>query len=216
MTAPHFHPGDDLLMSYAAGALPEAPSVVIAAHASLCVTCSQDLQRLDEVGGAMMAQAEPAALPASVKQGVLERLARTAERQPRESPYSHGVLPQPVRDYASADAEALAWRKMARGAQAFDLAPRWDGKPLRLVRLQHGFVIPRHRHTGRELTLVVAGELVDESGTYGRGDVRDCDTEVEHRPRVTSAQPCICLIANSGRIVPRKWLARLLVRLSGA
>ena len=48
------HLGDDILMAYSAGTLPEAFSLMVATHISLCDTCRAQLETFDAVGGAML------------------------------------------------------------------------------------------------------------------------------------------------------------------
>jgi putative transcriptional regulator len=218
--APQFHPSEDLLLDYASGALPEAPALLIATHASMCATCARELERLDELGGALVAAAEPTRLPASLKQSVLDRLATTPAAPaaaPSPAPASAGAdwLLAPLHAYVGSDAAAIEWKWLAPGARQASLSLTWRGEPLRLVRLSRGFVIPKHMHTGRELTLVLDGELSDEHATYRTGDVSDYDHSVEHRQKVTGAEACICLIANDGRVVPKTMIGRLLSKITG-
>lgn len=48
------HLSDDLLMAYSAGQLPEAFSLVVATHVSLCDDCRARLAAFDAVGGAVL------------------------------------------------------------------------------------------------------------------------------------------------------------------
>ena len=48
------HLSDQLLMAYAAAGLPEAFSLVIATHVSLCDDCRARLESFDAVGGALV------------------------------------------------------------------------------------------------------------------------------------------------------------------
>ena len=56
MTIRH-HLTDQLLMAYSAGQLPEAFSLVIATHVSLCDECRARLMAFDAVGGAVLENA---------------------------------------------------------------------------------------------------------------------------------------------------------------
>ena len=53
MTLAH-HISDEILLSYAAGALPEAFGVVVASHISLCDDCRARMTGFDALGGAIL------------------------------------------------------------------------------------------------------------------------------------------------------------------
>jgi anti-sigma factor ChrR (cupin superfamily) len=50
---PDYHPGPELLMDYASGALPEPVALLVASHVSLCRTCQGEVERLEALGGAL-------------------------------------------------------------------------------------------------------------------------------------------------------------------
>ena len=58
------HLSDQLLMAYAAAGLPEAFSLVIATHVSLCDDCRARLESFDAVGGALVDIGEEASMGA--------------------------------------------------------------------------------------------------------------------------------------------------------
>ena len=60
------HPDDALLMALAADRLARGPAVVTAAHVERCAHCRSRLRDLDAVGGALLADAEPAVLAPAV------------------------------------------------------------------------------------------------------------------------------------------------------
>ena len=43
---PHHHPHDELLMEYAAGALDESHSLLVATHLSFCPVCRENVRRM--------------------------------------------------------------------------------------------------------------------------------------------------------------------------
>ena len=50
----HHHPGNDLLLGYAAGSLAESWSLAIAAHLSHCPACRRDMEMAESVGAALL------------------------------------------------------------------------------------------------------------------------------------------------------------------
>jgi anti-sigma factor ChrR (cupin superfamily) len=66
-----------------------------------------------------------------------------------------------------------------------------------IAELPTGLRIPQHHHTGRELTLILDGELADESSrTYGPGDVMDMAIGTEHKIAVVGEHPCLAVFSN--------------------
>ena len=61
MTITH-HLDDATLMSFAAGALPDALSAVAAAHVAMCARCRREMASLESIGGALMAGLPPVAV----------------------------------------------------------------------------------------------------------------------------------------------------------
>src|SRR6187399_2014020 len=61
MTITH-HLDDATLMSFAAGALPDALSAVAAAHVAMCARCRREVAALERIGGALLAELSPATL----------------------------------------------------------------------------------------------------------------------------------------------------------
>ena len=48
------HISDDILMAYSAGVLPEAFSLMVATHVSMCDVCRAKLESYDALGGAVL------------------------------------------------------------------------------------------------------------------------------------------------------------------
>jgi hypothetical protein len=74
--------------------------------------------------------------------------------------------------------------------------------PLRggFVRMQGGFDVPRHRHTDREVTFVLAGTLKDGNGrAYGPGDAIDMPQGSIHTLGVPRGEEALVAILH-GRI----------------
>jgi putative transcriptional regulator len=80
------------------------------------------------------------------------------------------------------------------------LPPTAAGGHTVLLRSAPGAALPRHGHTGRELTVVLAGSFVDELGRFAAGDLAEIDDEREHRPIIDSATHCVSVVATEGRL----------------
>jgi putative transcriptional regulator len=189
-------------MSYAAGSLPEAPSLLIATHLAICPECRVHAGELDALGGAMLEDLSPTIMEPDAFDRVIARL---DEPEPPKvpPPPADPVLPAPLRAYVGRGIDGIAWKKLARGIEEFRLPiPNTKGYATRLIRVAAGRDIPSHSHDGDELTLVLAGGFTDGEHSYRRGDVAgaDADPTVSHRPVADQDGECICLIVTEGKL----------------
>jgi putative transcriptional regulator len=201
------HLDDATLMSFAAGALPDALSAVAAAHVAMCARCRREVADLERVGGALLAGLSPATLDRG------EAAAPPAAPEPAgrrsEMAATGGEVPGPVVRLIADGLDALTWRWLAPGVWDHALPVRGAGR-LRLLKVAPRRNIPEHGHGGAELTLVLRGAFRDETGRYIRGDVADLDETLAHQPVTDGEEDCICMVASeapeqfSGRIA-RHW-----------
>jgi putative transcriptional regulator len=204
------HIGDEFLMAYAAGVLPEAFSVVVAAHVSLSDDSRARLGAYDTVGGAVLDAVEPADVDESALAATLARIkghpptprTRTAPR-PKQN-----ILPDAIQQYVGGDVNSIAWRNVGRGVKQAILPTKDDAK-VRLLYIPSGMTMPDHSHGGTEMTLVLQGAYRDADGEYHRGDIEVADEDVQHTPVAFGAEDCICLAATDARLRFTSVLPRL-------
>lgn len=204
------HIGDEFLMAYAAGILPEAFSVVVAAHVSLSDDSRARLGAYDSVGGAVLDSVEPASLGDAALAATLARVKGHAPT-PRAQPPRHkpaGILPDAVQRYVGGDVDAVAWRNIGRGVKQAILPTKDDAK-VRLLYIPTGMAMPDHGHGGTEMTLVLQGAYRDADGTFTRGDVEVANEDVQHTPIAFGPIDCICLAATDARLRFTSVLPRL-------
>ncbi len=213
------HPSDAVLTAYAAGALGEGLSLLVATHLSLCPTCRAALAAAEALGGALLESIALAPMSGDACASVLARLddgraeapnapvtaqrGSVTRRRAPSSPARAGQpgrhagtpeLPAPLRDYVS-DLSAARWQWVGTGVRQLDLMHRPRGRDTaRLLRIAPGRVLPHHGHGGLELTVVLQGSFSDEQGRFTRGDLAEIDADAAHQPIADSGEPCICLI----------------------
>lgn len=209
MTEIKHHLSDQLLMGYAAGALPEAFNIVVASHISLCDECRARLGAFETVGGAMMDAGETAAMDEDSFAKTMKLIGarrKDAIRPPRR--VADGVLPAPLRDYVGGDIDRVKWRAVGAGVRQAILGTSRDATA-RLLYIPAGTRMPDHGHRGTELTMVLQGAFSDECDRFARGDVEIADEEMEHTPVAEAGTPCICLAATDAPLRFNSWLPRI-------
>lgn len=211
------HLPPEWLMDYAAGALSEAGSVMVASHLSLCPACRCALGQMEAAGGALLDSAEPVPVSESCHQKMMAMI--EAEKAPcpavPASPSSLcRTLPAPIRAVAGCGAGELRFEKATAGIERVIL-PTKDTATLQIVRMKAGSTLPRHSHDGHEITLVLGGTLRDDGQLYRRGDVMACEAGLVHSPVVGEAEDCLCLVLTDAPIRLTGFWERVLGRLRG-
>jgi len=192
------HPPLELLFDYATGATPEAVSLIVATHATLCSECTAGIARIEAVGGALLETVEPVDVGEDALESVMMRLdepqpatVATAKTVDAETA---AVVPEPLLPYIARGFAHLAWKSAGRMVDEARLPMSGQGFKAALMRLKPGAAMPVHTHRGSEFTLVLAGGYKDEGNQFLRGDFDFKDPSHEHRPVVDTDGPCLCLV----------------------
>ncbi|MCA3444381.1 MAG: cupin domain-containing protein [Rhodobacter sp.] len=207
MTIRH-HLSDPLLMAYSAGQLPEAFSLVVATHVSLCDDCRARLLAFDAIGGALIEDADQARMAEDSFEATMARITGLQQAEPvRASRIMGCVFPAPLRDYVGGDLAAVHWRPVGMGVRQAILKTD-TGATARLLHIPAGQAVPDHGHRGMELTLVLQGAFRDTEDRFGPGDIEIATEDLEHTPVAEPGADCICLVATDAplrfnRLIPR-------------
>jgi putative transcriptional regulator len=201
------HISDDLLMGYAAGALPQAFDLVVATHVSLSDDARARLAGFEELGGIVLSDLEEAEIDEDSLEQTLARIAGTPVEKKPVVP-SNGIFPEPLQKIVGGDEGAVKWRSLGTGAKQCVLHSE-DGASARLLYIPAGQAMPEHGHRGMELTLVLKGAYRDETDRFGRGDVEFADEDMDHTPVAEHGEDCICLVATDQRLKFKGLLPRI-------
>lgn len=189
------HLTEPLLMAYSAGTLPEAFSLVVASHISMCDECRARLGAFDAVGGALVENCDTVAMDDDSLQATLNLIAAAPADQPISvARGKNDVLPTPIQEYIGGDLDAVRWRPVGMGVKQAILPTSRDATA-RLLYIPAGAAVPDHGHNGTELTLVLQGAFVDEVDHFGAGDVEVANEDLDHTPIADIGADCICLAA---------------------
>jgi putative transcriptional regulator len=205
MSAITHHIPDAMLAAYAAGNLPHAFAVTVAAHVSLCTQCRVALEAHQAVGGAILEEVGAVAVSSSLKDSILSQL---------DAPFTHepvyersGIYPGPVME--ALKGRGPRWKSLGMGVRQDILSADSNGS-VRLLYIPPGQAVPDHSHNGLELTLVLQGSFSDETGHFGVGDLEIANEDLEHTPVADRGAACICLAATDARLRFRALVPRLL------
>lgn len=196
MTNIQHHPGEDLLVAYAAGSLDEGLSLMVATHIALCPDCRRRVSAAESVGGALVEDVEPVAMNDDALASVLARLDEPdpvdlREPGPAMDDATRRLIPEPLRSYLPANLDSLPWRSLGPTVKSIELGT--SGAKARLFRIKPGAAMPQHSHNAPEYTMVLAGGFSDHQGSYARGDVACADETLLHQPVADPGEPCLCL-----------------------
>jgi len=205
------HLDDAILMAYSTGNLPEAFSLTVAAHISMCDECRARLGAIDTVGGALVDDSDVAPLADDSFEATMARIngmemATPVQAAPKMKRRS--TLPAPLHDYVGGDIDAINWKPVGMGVRQAILPTDKDATA-RLLFVPAGVALPDHGHNGTELTLVLKGAYTDEHDRFSRGDIEIADEEMDHTPVADIGEDCICLTATDARLKFRSFLPRL-------
>jgi putative transcriptional regulator len=206
------HIPDEMLLAYAAGSAPEAWSLIVATHLSLCSDCRAVVGNTERVGGELLDNLTPEALGDDAFDALMQTIdGQSAVEDAPTKPLTQtpSVLPEPLRSYVGGDLHALKWRRLGKGAFHIPIATK-DGKAqARLLKVPAGNPVPMHGHNGEELTLVLTGSFKTHQGEFLRGDIETADSDVEHMPVSGALEDCICLAVTDAPLRFKSLAARL-------
>jgi putative transcriptional regulator len=202
------HPApEELLLDYAAGALPEGLALAVGLHVALDPEARRTVDRLNALGGALLEGEPEAGLDEGAPTEIaLERMLARLDKiavEPRPAPFvprpGFEWAPPPLARYLGPNPR---WRRVLGGFEEMRLAMHGDSHHHRvsLLRLMPGRGLPVHRHAGTEHTVVLQGGYTDETGNFGVGDFT-FGPNSEHEPIADPGDPCIALIVLEQPIV---------------
>ncbi len=188
------HLSDAVLMAYSAGTLPEAYSLVVACHISLCPQCRSALEGFDAVGGAVLEGVEGSELSSDALAATFDLISKSPTTEIPARKHVPSSFPAPLQDYVGGDVGEVEWRKVGGGVKQAILPIEGEANA-RLLYIPAGTAVPDHSHAGLEMTMVLQGAFSDEVDRFARGDVEFGDEDLTHTPVAEVGQDCICLAA---------------------
>lgn len=214
----HHHPGAELLLSHAAGNLPQGFALLVDTHVAMCPRCRESLDHAERIGGGLLCALEPAEVAPGILPGLLARLDAEDPRPAagiRPGRPAPDDVPAPLQIHVPGSFDDLQWRTLAPGVRSHRLSVGEGDTNVRLMRFSPGRTTPAHSHRGQEMTLVLKGSFSDELGRYRVGDFELADPSVHHQPIADTGEDCICLIATDAPLRFDNLVGKILQPLFG-
>jgi len=210
---PRYHPSDERLLEQVTGSLDLGRREVIAAHLRACAACRAKVAVGAAIGGALLSDLPPALMRSDALDHALAQIERP---EPAAPPPPRVARPDWL--VGASPLVAAAWRGRRWAAPGVWVAsvdrPRSGGRTY-LLRVGAGMSVPRHCHRGTEMVCVLKGAYIDGAVTHRVGDYAENDEAVDHTPRVTPDDECVCLISADGALVARDWVGRVFQPIVG-
>lgn len=195
------HPGEELLLSLAAGRLQSGPAVLVDAHVETCESCRVQWKHLQAIGGALIYEAEPALLDTDALARTLARIDAHEDAHSANGSVQHtAATPRPPLPSGAKWPRSLRgttisrWHWMGPGMRWSRIQlPHEPAASLFLLRIAPGRSLPIHSHSGIEFTQVLCGSFNDGRAVFGPGDFDAADGGVHHQPIVRDTGECVCL-----------------------
>ena len=193
------HPTTDLLVEYANGTLPWAMSIGVAAHVQLCSHCRDQVQTLNQLGGAQLATVSSEGVSEGCFDQLLSRIENTDDTPVKQQKPTHRKLDPLLKGLELPKAvkallpKNLSWNNVSSALKTARLTAGQDDYEVAFHRICKGGKVVEHDHKGTEVTLVLEGSFSDEAGIYHRGDFLVKQPGDIHRPTATQNEDCLCL-----------------------
>ncbi|MEC7761066.1 MAG: ChrR family anti-sigma-E factor [Pseudomonadota bacterium] len=200
------HIPDAVMAAYVAGTLPNAFSLVVATHVSMCDDCRANLHAHEAAGGAVLDNMAEEPISGDLRDRIMGGLDDCIDMDTDAPAYARdGIYPAPI--MAALKGKQPKWKRLGGGVRQCIIDMDREGSA-RLLHIPAGRPVPEHTHGGLELTLVLQGGFSDSTGHFDVGDVEVADDDLEHVPMADAGVDCICLAATDAplrfsALVPR-------------
>ena len=188
-------PDESWLVSYSGGGAPDSVKLILQAHMAVCPKCRSALKLADQLGGHFMFSEEGEATEES--SAPLSAVGLKSEEPVEWGRDNVSDISDVFNKYVGNHLNGFQWMRAGKGLKVCKLSER-DGYRLLMLRAEPGTVLPKHRHRGSELTLLLKGSYFCDDKIYRAGDVDDADNSSPHQPVVTNDSECICIAAIDG------------------
>ena len=196
----------EVYSNYAAGCLDPAFCLLVETQAALRPDVARAVARAETIAGVFLETEESVALSAGAMNKAFAMIDafEAGDRPDTMAVHRAGegldellALPEPLRETALQSFQSQKWQGLTQGIRRLKLDTGSEAD-VELYRIEPGCTVPKHSHSGSELTLVVAGGFSDESGSFGPGDISLKGPEDTHQPTGDMDGVCFALAVRDG------------------
>jgi len=206
----NYHPNDELLMSFAAGQLPNALGLMVACHLEQCAHCRTQVKQFEALGGELLESVEEQQVSPELLEQLLDKLDDSPCVPAKPEVIARMEIPRPLRRFVPTEFDKLEWTGMSRNIKEFDLDIADTQYKAKFYKISAGQVLPEHTHEGNEFTLVMKGSFSDRTCDYHEGDFILADTQTIHQPRASMSGDCICFAVMDAPLKMTGFFGRML------
>ena len=192
---------DALLLGYAAGILDMAQNFIVSAHLALSPQARALVRQCEAIGGALMEnECAPVAMREASLNAVLSKLDAPPlpEAQAKKVKLPQDVnIPEHLLECLSCRPCAPRWRRFYPGLEMCELPLECRESGVRFIKGKRGAELPHHAHRGQEITLVLDGAYMDETGVYRRGDMVVLDETIDHATKACDRNGIVAVVVSS-------------------
>ncbi|MGS2718222.1 ChrR family anti-sigma-E factor [Eionea flava] len=234
-TSPQHHPDKNLLIEYAAGTLETGPAIAISSHLHYCSHCRNEVNKLEQLGGALLSTMSEDVVSVSSDTKNLGSIAdqtcdnddaftalmsiidkktsapvgtsaTNAPTVPLAKKYA--ALPKSVKKMMQYN--PVNWRRVTRNLHSASLVAGQDKYAVSLQKIRSGGQVPQHDHNALEMTVVLKGSFSDEDSVYQQGDFLLKQPGDKHQPMASSNEDCLCLSVELAPVKLTSMVGRLI------
>ena len=209
-----------LLVDYAAGTLSYGQSVIVNTHLNYTPEARDYVQSCEHVAGAMIEKnCDPVAMAEDALDQVLGMIDGLDNPDPQGQNRRHDIFPEDLCALPdmleacifAAATHPLKWRSILPGITGMDMPFSCRQSTISIFRMAPKTSVPEHRHTGLEVTLVLDGDLNDETMRYSTGDLVVHEASADtHAPVASHQDGCTCIVGYDNPVRLTRFPANLL------
>jgi len=190
-----------LMLSYAAGRLNQAENLIVSAHISMSEKGRRVLARYESICGSLL---ENECDPAPMSDDSMQNLMSLIDSQTQETPkisrsefFENLDVPMCLHGTLSEQKKRPRWSSVMPGLDCYIVEIECKKNKIEFLRAEPALVTPTHEHDGMEITLVLDGAYIDETGKYEVGDLFVLDEDVQHAPSACPELGCVCMVVST-------------------
>lgn len=203
-----------LMLSYAAGRLDQAQSLIVSSHITLSPLARRLISNYEMIGGALL---EKECSPVAMNSGSLDRVLGKLNKRECEAGniqdcdvFAENVtIPEILKYYISRQRKIPNWKPLYPGFSTFELSLDCKKSKARFIKADPAVKTPGHAHKDIEITLVLDGAFEDGDAVYSKGDLIVREVDSRHAPVACAKNGCVCMVVSS-KPIKLTGLARLL------